>query len=81
MIRTLKREGIRKQEILHVAESLFHDHVPANKVGLRSAWIRRQSGKACWNAVLPPERIPRYDFRFESLAQMAKAHQNALRES
>jgi len=81
MIRTLKREGIHKQEILHVAESLFHDHVPANKVGLRSAWIYRRAGKPGWGATLPPERMPKYDFRFESLAQMAKAHQDALRES
>jgi 2-haloalkanoic acid dehalogenase type II len=81
MIRTLKREGICKQEILHVAESLFHDHVPANKVGLRSVWIHRRAGRPGWGANLPPEQMPKYDFRFESLAQMAKAHQDALRNA
>ncbi len=60
MIRTLKRGGIGKQEILHVAESLFHDHVPANKVGLRSAWIHRRADKPGWGATLPPEQMPKY---------------------
>jgi FMN phosphatase YigB (HAD superfamily) len=34
-------EGILKEEILHVAESLFHDHVPAKLLGLDSVWIKR----------------------------------------
>src|SRR5580692_5339237 len=37
MIAKLAAEGIRKEEILHTAESLFHDHLPANKAGLASA--------------------------------------------
>lgn len=34
--------GVDKDEILHVAQSLFHDHVPAKKVGLSSVWIDRK---------------------------------------
>lgn len=34
--------GAKKEEILKVAQSLYHDHVPAKKVGLKpSVWIRR----------------------------------------
>lgn len=33
--------GIEKDEICHVAQSLFHDHGPAKKVGLRSVWVDR----------------------------------------
>ncbi|MGA2080851.1 MAG: haloacid dehalogenase [Holophaga sp.] len=80
MIQAMEREGFRKSEILHTAESLFHDHIPANQVGLASAWIHRRAGKTGWGAVYPPERMPKYDFRFESLAQMAKAHQDELRQ-
>lgn len=37
--------GVGKGEILKVAQSLFHDHVPAKKFGLRpSVWIRRTPG-------------------------------------
>jgi len=81
MIDSLARAGLRKHEILHTAESLFHDLLPANKVGLASAWINRRAGKSGLGADFPPERMPSYDFRFESLAQMAKAHQDALRTS
>ena len=34
--------GVEKDEILHVAQSIFHDHVPARKVGLASVWINRK---------------------------------------
>ncbi|KAL2012942.1 hypothetical protein VTN00DRAFT_467 [Thermoascus crustaceus] len=33
--------GVEKHEILHVAQSLVHDHVPAKEVGLESVWIAR----------------------------------------
>jgi 2-haloacid dehalogenase len=41
----LAAEGIRKEEILHIAESLFHDHLPANRAGLASTWIYRRDGQ------------------------------------
>ena len=34
--------GVDKRDILHVAQSLYHDHEPAKKVGLTSCWINRQ---------------------------------------
>ncbi|KGY15867.1 haloacid dehalogenase, type II [Paracoccidioides brasiliensis Pb03] len=36
--------GLEKDQVLHVAQSLFHDHEPANKYGLQSAWIARGEG-------------------------------------
>ena len=36
MLGKLEGLGIAKSEILHTAESLFHDHAPANQVGLAS---------------------------------------------
>lgn len=33
--------GVEKHEILHVAQSLVHDHVPARQIGLESVWIAR----------------------------------------
>ena len=43
MVEGAEREfGAKKEEVLVVAQSLWHDHVPARKVGLRpSVWIRR----------------------------------------
>jgi len=79
LIRELGQAGIPKAGILHTAESLFHDHLPANRVGLASAWIHRRAGQQGTGATHPPEHMPDYAFRFTSMAEMAKAHQEALR--
>lgn len=34
--------GVGKDEILHVAQSIFHDHIPAKKMGMSSVWINRK---------------------------------------
>lgn len=79
MIDKLAAEGIQKQDILHTAESLFHDHVPANKAGLATAWIHRRHAQQGFGATQPPETMPRYDYKFTSMADVARAHQEALR--
>jgi 2-haloacid dehalogenase len=42
----LARIGLPTEQVLHVAQSLFHDHVPAKQVGLETVWINRRYGKA-----------------------------------
>src|SRR4029077_16988617 len=74
MLGRLAEEGHRPDQILHVAQSLFHDHVPANRCGLHSAWIDRRHGSAGWGATPPPEEAAHYDFRFASLAELVAAH-------
>jgi FMN phosphatase YigB (HAD superfamily) len=70
--------GLGPKDILHTAQSLFHDHAPANQIGLASAWIDRRHDNKGWGATMPPPGTPRYDFRFESMIAMAKAHQAEL---
>jgi putative hydrolase of the HAD superfamily len=78
LLAKLKTLGINKGEVLHVAESLFHDHGPANRHGLASCWIQRRFDQAGFGATRPPGEMPRYDFRFESMAALAAAHRAAL---
>lgn len=78
LLRQLLQEGYRKSDILHTAESLFHDHLPANKVGLASAWIHRRAGQAGHGATHPPESVPTFDFRFTSMAEMAQTHRETM---
>ncbi len=40
-----ERVGVPRERILHVAQSLFHDHVPAKAMGMTSVWINRRDGK------------------------------------
>jgi 2-haloacid dehalogenase len=70
----LAERGIAKGELLHVAQSLFHDHLPANRFGIASAWIDRRAGKPGGGATVVPDPMPRVDFRFTSLGELADAH-------
>ena len=78
MLETLEHQGIAKNEILHTAESMFHDHAPANKHGLANCWIYRRHDKEGFGATMNPGDMPTYDFRFNSMIDMAKAHQAEL---
>lgn len=66
--------GVAKHELLHTAQSLFHDHVPANQMGIASAWIDRRHGKEGGGATVVPDPMPHYDFRFTSMGALADAH-------
>lgn len=76
MLAKLKNLGIEKHEILHTAESMFHDHAPANRHGLTSCWIYRRKDQEGFGATMNPGDMPKYDFRFDSMADLAKAHQD-----
>ncbi len=64
--------GIGKDELLHVAQSLYHDHVPARAAGLATAWIDRQQGQP--GATKPVTDRPDVSFVFPDLAALAAAH-------
>jgi 2-haloacid dehalogenase len=78
MLEKLGGMGIEKNSILHTAESLFHDHKPANAFGLASCWIYRRHAQQGFGATMNPGEQPRIDFKFTSMAQLAKAHQEEL---
>jgi len=70
----LAGQGVLPGKVLHVAQSLFHDHVPANAMGLASAWIDRRHAAGGRGATAPVSTDVRYDFRFTSLGELAAAH-------
>jgi len=78
MIDALGRRGHAASAVLHVAQSLYHDHAPANVLGLRSAWIDRRQGAAGSGATPPPSGPVHWDFRFGSLAELVEAHRAEL---
>ena len=67
----LEEIGLPRDRILHVAQSLFHDHVPAKQLGLSTVWIDRRAGKAGSGATPPAEAEP--DAVYPSLAAFADA--------
>lgn len=77
LIARLGEQGIAPHEVLHVAQSLFHDHAPANAMGLTSAWIDRRHASGGLGATSAPPAGVRYAFRFTSLEEFAAAHRQA----
>lgn len=75
MLDKLQTLGVGKEDILHTAESLFHDHGPANRHGLASCWIYRRHDQEGFGATMNPGDMPHTDFRFNSMADLARAHQ------
>jgi len=67
--------GLKNGEVLHTAQSLYHDHVPAKRFGLANVWIdrRRLSESGNWGATAKVKELPQIDFRYFSLAEMAQA--------
>jgi 2-haloalkanoic acid dehalogenase type II len=72
--------GLQKSDLLHTAESMFHDHEPANRYGLASCWIYRRHQQEGFGATMNPGDMPKYDFQFHSMAELAQAHQETLRD-
>jgi 2-haloalkanoic acid dehalogenase type II len=66
--------GFKPEDVLHTAQSLFHDHASANAFGLASAWIDRRHAQEGWGATMPPPGTPRVDFHFKSMADLVQAH-------
>ncbi len=67
--------GVPARKILHTAQSLYHDLVPAQAAALASAWIDRAAARGGCQATRLPPVMPRYDFRFATLADFVRAHQ------
>jgi 2-haloacid dehalogenase len=67
------RLGISRGGLLHVAQSLFHDHVPAQRAGLPTVWIHRRHDRGGWGATPQPPAPVTPDWEFPSMAAFAAA--------
>ncbi len=63
------------ERILHVAQSMFHDHVPAARAGLARIWIDRQglSEGGSWGATAQVDKIPQPLATYPDLVSFAAA--------
>jgi 2-haloalkanoic acid dehalogenase type II len=75
MLDKLESIGITRGQVLHTAESMFHDHQPANHFGLTSCHIYRRHSEKGFGATMTPVKMPRVDFRFNSMADLVQVHQ------
>ena len=64
-----ERVGIPPSRILHVAQSLFHDHVTAKRLGLSTVWVDRRGDRPGSGATPPADASP--DLRVPDMATLA----------
>ena len=63
--------GAPRERILHVAQSLFHDHVTAKALGLHTVWIDRRHDRPGSGATPPAQAEP--DATYPSMEAFADA--------
>jgi 2-haloacid dehalogenase len=78
---TLPGLDVDRGELLHVAQSLFHDHVPAKREGLRSVWINRRHDRPGWGATKEPTDEWSFDLECNSMADFADAVDGAFADA
>lgn len=65
----LSRLGVPSHRVLHAGQSLYHDVIPAQSLGLATVWVNRPSARAGVGAVKAAEGHP--DLQVFSLAELA----------
>jgi 2-haloacid dehalogenase len=65
----MSRAGVPAHRILHVGQSIYHDVIPAQSLGLATVWVNRPSARSGVGAVKAVEGHP--DLQVSSLAELA----------
>ena len=73
LAREAERLGVADGKLLHVAQSLFHDHVPAKAAGLPTVWINRRHDRPGRGATPAPPADVAPDWTFTSMGAFADA--------
>jgi 2-haloacid dehalogenase len=64
----LERIGVPHERLLHAAESLYHDVVPARELGISTVWVNRRQGKPAAATKLVEARA---DIELASVGELA----------
>jgi len=72
----LSRIGVPAERILHVGQSIYHDIIPAQSLGLSTVWVNRPSPRSGVGAVKAAEGKP--ELEITSLAQLVSASHAAI---
>ena len=66
----LLRSGLKKEELLHAGQSVYHDIIPANQLGIRNVWVNRPSIRPGAGAAKPATGEPTAEV--SSLTELVK---------
>ncbi|MDS7594706.1 HAD-IA family hydrolase [Agrobacterium tumefaciens] len=69
----VESEGASKDDILHVAQSQYHDIGISRKLGMTNCWIERRHAQKGYGGTIEPENFTEPDYHFTSMAALAEA--------
>ncbi|TPM07235.1 HAD-IA family hydrolase [Mesorhizobium sp. B2-3-11] len=72
--------GDSKDDILHVAQSQYHDIGISRALGMTNCWIERRHAQKGYGGTIEPERFTAPDYHFTSMAALAAAVRESLKE-
>ncbi|MCC3426893.1 MAG: haloacid dehalogenase type II [Microcoleus sp. PH2017_01_SCD_O_A] len=67
----IEKMGIPPSKLLHVAQSLYHDIVPASYMGISTVWVNRRYDRTGFGATLPASAQP--DLEVPDLTTLVEA--------
>jgi len=79
MIEKLEGIGVKKEKILHTPKVSSTITSRQTAHGLKSCWIYRRHAQKGFGATMNPGEMPQVDFRFNSMHELVKSHQEQLR--
>jgi 2-haloacid dehalogenase len=65
----IRRSGLKKDQVLHAGQSLYHDIAPANALGIRNVWVNRPSVRPGSGAARQGTATP--DFEVHTVVELA----------
>ncbi|PTW62902.1 putative hydrolase of the HAD superfamily [Breoghania corrubedonensis] len=72
--------GAGKGDILHTAQSQYHDIGISRQLGMSNAWIERRHAQKGYGGTIAPESFTEPDYHFHALIELAEAADSAFEE-
>lgn len=69
----VRAEGDGPEDILHVAQSQYHDIGVSRRLGLTNCWIERRHAQPGYGGTIAPAAVTTPDYHFTTLAGLADA--------
>ena len=76
----VKTLGNSKGDILHVAQSQYHDIGISRSLGMTNCWIERRHAQSGYGGTIEPENFTEPDYHFTSMGDFAVAVKESLKE-
>jgi putative hydrolase of the HAD superfamily len=69
----LSRDGFSMGDILHVAQSQYHDIGVSRDLGMTNCWIQRRHAQKGYGGTIEPKEFTTPDYHFTSMEELAAA--------